>query len=980
MKNLKSFFLILLIALICSASTDKKPKILIIGDSISLGYTPHVAELLSDMAMVVHNNGNAQHSGTGLQKVVEWIGDEQWDIIQFNWGLWDLAYRNPEVKNVGNRDKVNGVVTFTPEQYQANLDSLVQLMQSVSKAQLLFVTTSYVPEGEAGRFVKDGPIYNRVALEVMKKYEIPVTDLYPYSKQIHPRYSTGSDNVHYTRIGSRLLAKEIIRGLSRFNKKFLKALDYNTILAHPQQNNKGLLLPEAIEEAKLLRSFDPSKPIEIRVQPGSHYLAKPIVITPDLSGIQIRGSEAGKVFIKGSKRYKVRWQHDEHLLVDTLIRMDTIHQFYVDGRKQMVARYPNFNEDGGHWQGHAADAIDRDRIAHWQDPAGGFVHAMHGAEWGDFHYRIDGMNDDGSLALTGGHQNNRPNRMHARYRMVENVFEELDAPSEFYFDTNTQILKWYPDQEGIPEVQFIEIPINKSLIELRGDLSDPVSNVTISNLTFTQTKRTFMEHYEPLLRSDWTIYRGGALFLSNTNDCHIVECELFDLGGNGIFVSGYNHRTSITKNHIHDIGASGISFVGLPSAVRSPAFQYGEFVPVAKMDTIRGPKDEAYPAYCWAFNNLIYRVGRIEKQVAGVQIAMSMGIHVHLNSIYDVPRAGINIGDGTWGGHIISNNDVFKTVQESGDHGSFNSWGRDRFWHPNRSVMDSLTQANPQMPYWDAQFPTIIRYNRFRCDHGWDIDLDDGSSNYIITRNLCLNGGIKLREGFNRKVLNNIMVNNGFHPHVWFPESLDEFKHNIVMTDHKDIRLAGWGKEVDYNLFPSDEALAKAQEDGTDLNSIAGNPEFLNPEEGNFNVSKQSPAHHIGFENFSVFVGVQYKPLKKIRQEPEIPSLFISDFQKVQSKEQEWLGATVKNIETLAERSASGLPDESGVLILSVKPNSPAAQAKLKSGDVIIECENTKITTMDDLRQTHSGHNWKGRLNLTLFRNQEKHTITIQTK
>jgi hypothetical protein len=62
--------------------------------------------------------------------------------------------------------------------------------------------------------------------------------------------------------------------------------------------------------------------------------------------------------------------------------------------------------------------------------------------------------------------------------------------------------------------------------------------------------------------------------------------------------------------------------------------------------------------------------------------------------------------------------------------------------------------------------PIILRNNRFRCDHGWDIDLEDGSSNYLIYNNLCLNGGIKLREGVSRVVENNIMVNNTFHPHV----------------------------------------------------------------------------------------------------------------------------------------------------------------------------------------------------------------------
>ena len=76
--------------------------------------------------------------------------------------------------------------------------------------------------------------------------------------------------------------------------------------------------------------------------------------------------------------------------------------------------------------------------------------------------------------------------------------------------------------------------------------------------------------------------------------------------------------------------------------------------------------------------------------------------------------------------------------------------------------------------------PIILRNNRWRCDHGWDIDLDDGSSNYEIYNNLCLNGGLKNREGFYRVVENNITVNNSFHPHVWYGNSQDIFRRNIV--------------------------------------------------------------------------------------------------------------------------------------------------------------------------------------------------------
>src|SRR5690606_14540614 len=120
-------------------------------------------------------------------------------------------------------------------------------------------------------------------------------------------------------------------------------------------------------------------------------------------------------------------------------------------------------------------------------------------------------------------------------------------------------------------------------------------------------------------------------------------------------------------------------------------------------------------------------------------------------------------------------NDVFNTVLETGDHGAFNSWGRDRFWRPERSITDSIVTEKKDIELLDAMEPVVMRNNRFHCEHGWDIDLDDGSSNYHIYNNVCLNGGLKLREGYFRVVSNNILLNNTFHPHVWYNRSMDIF-------------------------------------------------------------------------------------------------------------------------------------------------------------------------------------------------------------
>jgi lysophospholipase L1-like esterase len=199
-KNIVPILMVIIVLTLTSCG-KREPKILIIGDSISLGYTPFVKAHFSEKAIVTHNPGNAQHSGTGLQKIQEWIGEEDWDIIQFNWGLWDLCYRHPDSKVQGNRDKLNGTLTYSVEDYAANLDSIVTILKKKTDAKLIFVTTSYVPEDEAGRFVADTVRYNNAAKSIMKKYACTVNDIYAASIPIHKAFGKGIDDVHYTAQG-----------------------------------------------------------------------------------------------------------------------------------------------------------------------------------------------------------------------------------------------------------------------------------------------------------------------------------------------------------------------------------------------------------------------------------------------------------------------------------------------------------------------------------------------------------------------------------------------------------------------------------------------------------------------------------------------------------------------------------------------------------------------------------------------------------
>ncbi|QZT36401.1 PDZ domain-containing protein [Halosquirtibacter xylanolyticus] len=732
-------------------------------------------------------------------------------------------------------------------------------------------------------------------------------------------------------------------------------------------------LTDAFTEASRLKELDDHLNIQIIIKEGTYYLDRPISITPVMSGLSIIGQ--GLVEIKGSRILKPNWKiYNDKIMSSNIKNISSNSLLFVDNQKQILARYPNYNEKKGPWQGWAADAISKERVASWKNPKGAIFNAMHRGQWGDFHYTITGVDDNGKAILSGGQQNNRASKPHIKYRMIENIFEELDSPKEWFFNRQEQKLYLW---ETTIMPQLVEVSNLDNLIHIEGTENNPVKNISIEGVQFSQTNRTYLKDYEPLLRSDWTIHRDGAIYMKGAEKVSINRCTFKDLGGNVVFIDGYNRDHHFSNNLIHDCGATAFNFVGDPSAVRSPAFQYYQSVDRDKMDTLKGPKNNHYPMQCVVDNNLIYRIGRIEKQTAGVNISMSRRIKVDHNTIYDVPRAAINICDGTWGGHQITNNDAFNTVLETSDHGAFNSWGRDRFWHPNRGVMNKLTAKDASIAKWDAIETTTIANNRFRCDHGWDIDLDDGSSNYIIENNLCLSGGIKLREGFYRTVRNNITLNNGFHPHVWFSNSHDSIYNNIFMSKHKDIRLQAWGDYVDKNIYTDKSMLVINKTKGVDNNSGYSDDIRHAIEKKVFNFD-QNLLLDFNFINFDTqHFGVTDPKLKELAKKPNISIIVRTEQLSNDMVFYNWKGAKVKQVTSLAERSAAGLPNSKGIIIVSIKKESPADSSDLQVGDVITNIENYETSSLPQFIKAIGQLETHHSLKIKRYRNQKQSTVTI---
>lgn len=679
----------------------------------------------------------------------------------------------------------------------------------------------------------------------------------------------------------------------------------------------------------------------IELAGGRYELAAPLWLDERLSGTEaapfVLGAAPGqRAVLSGAMTLPaLHWQPWQGGVWRARLAGRSFQRLWLGERPLVRARYPNWDPDA-RLGGVAADATAPQRVRRWRDPAGGVLHALHGAGWGGVQVPILGRNDDGSLRYGAQVGNNRVMPPSEGDRYVENILEELDAPDEWYHDAKEGWLYYQPATRGAPPSRGFRAGASEALIQVQGRAAE-ARHVRIERLAFEDTEPTFLKATEPLLRSDWKFHRVGAVTVENARRVDIEGSDFRALGGHAVVVSGRAERVRVAGNHIHGIGGTAIAFVGRPQAVRSPLFEYHERLELAAIDPVPGPRSEDYPKDSQAVDNLIHDIGRIDRQAAGIQIAMAARIDVDHNSIYRVPRAAINVGDGTWGGHRITHNDAFDTVLETGDHGSFNSWGRDRWWHPDRQEMERRVAAQRFLVTLDAIAPIVIRRNRLRCDRGWDVDLDDGASNYLIEQNLLLAGGLKLREGFGRIVRNNILVHGGFHPHVWFADSGDVFEANLVMAAHEPVEIVHWGRTVDRNAFVRADDMRRAQAAGTDAHSVAGDPRFANPAAGDFSITNAALATAIGFVNFPMDdFGVRPARLRALAETPKFTPPGAASGEPAAEAPRTLAGMTVKSVQTLGEQSAAGLPTRAGVRVLAVQAGGRAEAAGLRPGDVIV--------------------------------------------
>ena len=191
------------------------PNALILGDSISIGYTLFVRADLKGVANVFrpmygadHSAVNCGDSAQGLKQIDAWLGDRKWRVIHFNFGLHDMKYLDEKGKYV-TPDKGKQVASL--ETYEENLRELVARMKKTG-AVLIWAATTPVPDGSPGRVKGDEVKYNAVAKQVMDENSIIIDDLVGALGDRAGEFQK-PENVHFTNEGSRFLAASVARSI-----------------------------------------------------------------------------------------------------------------------------------------------------------------------------------------------------------------------------------------------------------------------------------------------------------------------------------------------------------------------------------------------------------------------------------------------------------------------------------------------------------------------------------------------------------------------------------------------------------------------------------------------------------------------------------------------------------------------------------------------------------------------------------------------
>ncbi len=456
---------------------------------------------------------------------------------------------------------------------------------------------------------------------------------------------------------------------------------------------------------------------------------------------------------------------------------------------------------------------------------------------------------------------------------VENVLEALDEPGEWVLNTREGRLYLWPREDRIPE--GIAAPRLRELIRVEGAIDKkgpkdvPARNLCFRGLTFMHGERYVLAEDDAGLQHDWDMHdKDSALVrLRGAEDCAIEDCRFAHSGGGAIRVDLHGQKNRIAGNHVEHIGGTGILLCGY------------------------GPGTKDVNGKNLVYNNHIHHTGRIYSHSPGIFVWQSGENRIANNSVHHTPYSGMIISGCMT--HFFSRPDARELVRTIRWHevgGAPRKLSRENvrpFLHTRDNrieyneihhVMEMLGDGNG-IYVRGAGAGNVIRRNYIHhllapTKAQSAIRTDGGQRDTLIAENViyrCRSQGIKLK--LNNRAENNIIA-DVIDPRAYIalregPMTGAAIKRNIlyhssgerctfIQQDKKGIRgrKPALVKDIDtdYNLYyvagdseASRKALKLTQRDGADAHSLAVDPLFVDPANGDFRLKPGSPALKLGF-------------------------------------------------------------------------------------------------------------------------------------
>ena len=614
---------------------------------------------------------------------------------------------------------------------------------------------------------------------------------------------------------------------------------------------------------------------------------------------------------------------------------------WIDSEKYILARFPNVDASEIN-QVYTTFDIAMEKFKNCNKSKVAYLRGLHKSEWGGNAYILTKENGEVKEKWIGN--NNRGNKINKSKVILENVFSELDYNNEFYYDKDEGKLYFYNDKFIEKEI-LLEYSVCDSLVEIAKS-----ENITLKNLRFTKTDRSmFKGKWHRYLRSDWAYNYLSSISIDNSKNILVENCEFIELGNNAICVLNDSENIGVKNSIMTKSATNGVLILGdKESTYATSSWDNDNHIKSMESENKCGAKSDDYPKNVVIDNCIFSHLGSDDLQCAGVCVSLAHNVTIKNSRFETLPRAGVNISENAFGGHKVVSNIFIDCVRETGDHGPFNSWGRDRFWSlKGFNTTGKHGKIKRKYALYDMLDRNQIIDNIVVGKRGFGIDLDDGSTAYDITHNLCVGVGIKLREGFDRVVDNNVIINAPFDYHCAYYQNNDIIKNNIVYNDRALIVYAenrGSNANFSNNIW-------------IDKNSKS-NDRFREDKTTTLDNLQNSNYNYEGIQNLSNL----FDKLKTI----DLKSYF--DSEKKCVIEKKVLGIKYSNVDE-SIRTVVGANSYDGVYIKDINILSKLFFKGVRKNDVILSINNHKVDIDNFSKMKNNIHS------ITVIRKQQEKTL-----